>query len=249
MVCRSSIVDLSSHQISTGTVASANIFIFSWGSFIVSIALGCAWFEASLEMTDYVLLGVFGASLSASSMLFYREEIIIETEESSAQGKVCEILADFDCTRVKFGQFLGIATVLIAIIVVSFQRKLVTKLRLVVGLVLFVAYSCAAGYMTFGRGHGSIAGSVYLEVWAAFFLSMDIMNTNIVSMLHSYYGDEPENEGSHHHEVEPNQADQEQAVEERKDQNVTTKRDSSDESHGDEDPDSGEDAMTLPSSL
>lgn len=43
---------------------------------------------------------------------------------------------------------------------------------------------CAAvGVIAYGTGHGSQAGSVYLEVWACVFLSLDIATTNLVLLI------------------------------------------------------------------
>jgi hypothetical protein len=249
MVCRSAIVDLSGRQISTGTVASANIFCASWGCFIVSIALGCAWVEMSLEVADFVFLVVFGTALTASSILFYREEISLEIDDTRIEGEICKIISDFSCIRVRFGIYLGVATSLTSVLVLSLQQRILPKIRLLVGLSLFVAWSCAVGYLTFGRGHGSYAGSVYLEVWASFFLSMDIINGSVVSMLRSYYGEEVEHD-EHHHEIAQNViVQQPQVADHQKEQNATFKQDSSEDSPDEEAPGLEGVGVTFSSSL
>ena len=149
LVCRSSVVDLSGREISTGTVASANIFCASWGSFVISIALACSWLKMSLEMTDYVFLGVFGSALTASSYFFYREEISLEIDGVQVEGRVCEVLdGNFSCIRVRYGMYLGAGTVVLSTLVLLLQRKITPKISLWIGLTLFVFWSCGFRYGT-----------------------------------------------------------------------------------------------------
>ena len=185
----------------------------------------------SLEMADFVFLAVFGAALTASSFLFYREEISLEFDGVQVEGRVCEVISsDFSCIRVRYGMYLGVGTLVLSILVLLLEQKIRPKMRLMVGLLLFISWSCATGYLTFGRGHGSFAGSIYLEVWASFFLSMDIMNSNIVSLLRSYYGEEVEEEGQQHQvQSGENLAEPNVEVEEKKVQNTTLKLESSDD--------------------
>jgi O-antigen/teichoic acid export membrane protein len=59
--------------------------------------------------------------------------------------------------------------------------------RIAVGGLLFVAWSFAEAFITFGKGHGKDEGPVYLQVWSSFFLSLDIMNSQIAILLRKQY--------------------------------------------------------------
>jgi hypothetical protein len=154
---------------------------------VVSILLACNWFGFTMERIDWTLFCVFASALAASSILFFQEEIFIETNGISIEGRVCQILASYSCARIRFGQYLGYVTASISLLMVCFHPKIPSVIHLLSGVLLFAAWSCAAAYITFGTGHGRNAGSVYLEVWAGFFLSLDITTSNIVELIRQKY--------------------------------------------------------------
>lgn len=188
-------MDYSDRPIQTGVVVSANVFCCSWGSLVVAILLCCSWFGVSLETIDWVLLGVFSSAFVASSMLFYEEETFIERNDASIGGRICDVLDVLSCARIRFGQYLGIASALISVTVAVLLQKIPGPVRLVSGGLLFVVWSCAAALVTFGKGYGANAGSIYLEVWSAFFLSLDIMNAHIIALLLQWYEGEGGEDG------------------------------------------------------
>ncbi|KAG7368856.1 hypothetical protein IV203_031599 [Nitzschia inconspicua] len=187
LICRSSIVDFGDLPVRTGAIVSANVFCSSWGAFVCSILLGCCLLKASIEVIDWILLAVFASALVASSMLFFQEEIYIESNDVSVEGRVCDVLESYKCKRIRLGQYLGLVTSLMSLLMGLFHQRISLIFRLSAGVLLVVGWGCAAAYITFGSGHGRDAGSVYMEVWAGFFLSLDIMNSSIVAIIRQRY--------------------------------------------------------------
>lgn len=136
-----------------------------------------------METINWTLLTVFASALAASSILFLKEEVFISVNDVSIRGRVCDVLEEYSCERIRFGQYLGISTASFSLLMVFIHPTIPIMFQGFAGVPLFVAWVCAAAFVTFSNGHGREAGSVYLEVWAGFFLSLNIMNSSIVAFI------------------------------------------------------------------
>jgi hypothetical protein len=150
--------------INSGNVLVANVFFTSWGSFLGSILLACKWFHVSTKDTDWVFLGIFGAALFASIRIYYGKE-------GSTR---------FPCYQV--GEYLGVITAIVATMMLSVQQKVLVNVRISAEVLLFVAWSFTTSCIAFG-GNPPGASSIFLELWSAFFLCLDILITSISDML------------------------------------------------------------------
>ena len=164
LISRSSLVTASSENgINTGEVLVANLFCFSWGSFLASIVLACKWFNLSTKKTEWIILGVFGAALFASVRIY----------DVKNNNKL-------DCYQV--GEYLGIVTAIAAILMVAAQQKVPVMARTALEILLFVAWSFTTGCIAFGENAPG-ASSIYFEIWSIFFLCLDIISTTMSDTL------------------------------------------------------------------
>lgn len=159
---------------------AANAFFGVWCGFLFSLLLATKWFRASITVRDWVLLCAFSLCLFVSSLLFYREDT--PTQGNMMDAPTCEVIERFSCSRVLFGICLGLISATISMIML-FWTSAPSVAHVTVGSLLFGAWCCAVGLLTFGSGHGFTAGSVYFESWAGLFLTLDVATTNGVLLL------------------------------------------------------------------
>ena len=61
--------------------------------------------------------------------------------------------------------------------------KVPIALHLFVSTIVFILWATAVALIVFGDGHGTDAGSVFLEVWICVFISLDIVTSNVVLLV------------------------------------------------------------------
>jgi hypothetical protein len=115
-----------------------------------------------------VILGVLGAALFASVQIY-------DIEYNNK----------FDCYQA--GEYLGMVTVIAAILMVLVQQKVPVMARTAVEILLFIAWSFTTGCIVFGENAPG-ASSLYLEIWSIFFLCLDIISTNMSDTLQKRQG-------------------------------------------------------------
>jgi hypothetical protein len=63
------------------------------------------------------------------------------------------------------------------------QFFFMTILHVVVAFLFLLLWISGVGIVAYGTGHGSRAGSAYLQVWACVFLALDVATTNMVVLI------------------------------------------------------------------
>lgn len=163
------------------TDASSNIMLSAWGAFIISVLLCTSWFKAFAIVTDWVFLGAFSLALMLSSYFYYKKEVPLEDEDGSIiEVTRCEAYQRESCDRVLFGMYFGLASGIFSLVMMFLGRVSIIT-HIVVSTVLVIGWIIAVSLISYGSGHGSHAGDVYVEVWACVFLSMDLVTTSIES--------------------------------------------------------------------
>jgi hypothetical protein len=167
---------------------------------VFSLLLVTKWFRASITVRDWVLLCAFSLGLFVSSLFFYREDPPIEEWLGNiSDTPTCYVIEALSCDRVLLGICLGLVTAIISLILLVWTTA-PSVVHVIVGSVLFVAWCCAVGFLTYGSGHGVAAGSVYLESWAGLFLTLDVATTNIVLLLRQRQSETDQNDDDHDHD-------------------------------------------------
>jgi hypothetical protein len=158
---------------------SSNVMLSAWGALVMSLLLITSWWKASCTVTDWVLLAAFSFALMVSSHFDYKEEIPVENSDGSyTSTRVCTTLSDYSCIRTLLGQYLGMASGIVSLVMIP-MTKIPVVVHVVVSTLLFIAWAVGVSLIAYGSGHGTSAGDVFLEVWACVFLSLDIATTNI----------------------------------------------------------------------
>jgi hypothetical protein len=142
----------------TQTLEKANIFFSTWMCVIVSVILVTSWFRASITTSDWVLLGVVSLALLGSSVVFFKENVTIFTED----GTVITVpkcahptdLIETSCKRVTLGFYLGLCSSVISFIMVPLYR-LDPSWHLMASTALLITWSVGVAYITFSTGAGA----------------------------------------------------------------------------------------------
>jgi hypothetical protein len=172
--------------------AYSNILFSTWCSFVASLLLLTTWFKSSVTTTDWVVLTVLSFALFFSSTFSYRKMVSIDSEDgtSTSYVRACSILDDHDCPRVVFGQYLGLVCGTISLLMLLLTKRLSAVFNIIVGTLMFLSYCFGVSYISSAGGHGiSASGSVYLEIWACVFISLDVATTNIAILVRRKRGD------------------------------------------------------------
>jgi hypothetical protein len=160
----------------------SNILFSTWCSFVASLLLLTTWFKWSVTTTDWVVLTVLSFALFFSSTFSYRKMVSIDSEDGTSASYVqaCSILDDHDCPRMVFGQYLGLVCGTISLLMILLATRLSAVFNIIVGTLMFLSYCFGVSYISSAGGHGiSASGSLYLEIWACVFISLDVATTNI----------------------------------------------------------------------
>ncbi|KAG7368857.1 hypothetical protein IV203_031600 [Nitzschia inconspicua] len=161
------------------TEPNSNVMLSTWGAFIMSLLLITSWWKASLTVTYLVLLVAFSFAMMLSSIFAYRDEVTVENDDGSyTNARVCAVLSEKGCDRILLGQYLGMASGIVSLIMIAMTKAPVLA-HVIISALLFTAWAVGVSLIAYGSGHGASAGDVFLEVWMCFFLSLDIMTSNI----------------------------------------------------------------------
>lgn len=118
-----------------------------------------------------------------SSYFAYSAEVLVEQEDGSYTAtRICSLLKNYSCNRILLGQYLGLASGVISLIMIP-MTMFPMMLHLFVSTLLFIGWSVGVSLIAYGSGHGTSAGDVFIEVWACVFLSLDILTTNIAIVV------------------------------------------------------------------
>jgi hypothetical protein len=160
-----------------------NAFFSTWTAFVMVFLILTNWFETSLTITDWILTSAFSFALMVSSIIHYRETTEIEASDEGTVQSVpaCTTWAE-GCSETYLGKYLGMVSGIISLAMILSHRA-PRVLHVIVALLLFLSWCFGVSFLTYGNGRASQAGSEYVEIWASFFLSLDIAMTNIVLLV------------------------------------------------------------------
>ena len=157
-------------------IANANLYFFSWGALISSILLAGSWAkEANGDKASKTTIQ--WVCLVASSF------VVMGTSSSFINDTGCKSL-DLDtdkCDRTKFAISLGLASGILAMVMLPFKHAPMIC-HMVMGLLLFCCWCCGVGFITFGSGPGINLGNVYFTTWISLFLCLSITTTAFSAM-------------------------------------------------------------------
>jgi hypothetical protein len=158
---------------------NSNVLLSSWGSFVISLLLVTSWWKASTTTRDWVLLTAVSIAMMVSSYFAYETEVSVnQNDRDYTTTRICTLLRNYSCNRILYGQYLGLASGVISLIMIAMTRVPVI-VHVIVSALLFIGWAVGVSMIAFGSGHGTRAGDVFMEVWACVFLSLDILTTNI----------------------------------------------------------------------
>jgi hypothetical protein len=157
-------------------IANANLYFFSWGALISSILLAGSWGkEANGDKASKT--AVQWVCLLASSL------VVMGTSSSIFNDTGCKSL-DLDtdrCNRTKFAIGLGLASGVLALVMLPFKHAPMIC-HMVMGLLLLCSWCCGVAFITFGDGPGINLGNVYFATWISLFLCLNITTTAFKEM-------------------------------------------------------------------
>lgn len=185
--------DLSNETISTVEKEDPNVFFSTWACLVISLVLIARWLKLSVISTDWFLLSCFSFALMGTSLIHYHETITISNGDGSeVEVRKCQIRDVTDCDRVQASAWFGLASGALAIVICLMtvfvipkldQFFFMTILHVVVAFLFLLLWISGVGIVAYGTGHGSRAGSAYLQVWACVFLALDVATTNMVVLI------------------------------------------------------------------
>jgi hypothetical protein len=165
------------------SLGNSNVAFSAWGAFIISLLLLSSWWKASVTSTDWMLLSAFSFALMVSSFSDYRATVDLPSDDGRyTETKLCTIVASYSCSRIILGQYLGMVSGIISLLMIPMTRVSIIY-HIPVSVALLIAWAVGVSQIAYGSGHGRYAGNVFLEVWASLFLSLDVAATNIAVLV------------------------------------------------------------------
>jgi hypothetical protein len=175
--------DLNNVQYDGRTRSNSNVLLSAWGSFVISLLLVTSWWQSSTTVRDWVLLAAVSIAMMISSYYAYSVDVSVEQEDGSyTANRLCTMLKNYSCNRILLGQYLGLASGVVSLIMIPMTR-VPLMVHVIVSALVFIGWVVGVSMIAYGSGHGTSAGDVFIEVWAGVFLSLDILSNNIAILM------------------------------------------------------------------
>eukprot|EP00978_Attheya_sp_CCMP212_P028474 scaffold98424_cov56-Attheya_sp.AAC.1 len=165
-------------------ISNANIYFFSWASFIAALYIAGSCAQEARGPNDSAIgfekakwLGLCASSLimlSSSSKFFY-------SYGCSQDG----LSSTQTCKRTKYAVSLGVIGTVFATAMVCMASKgnASYTVQVAVSFILFTMYCFGVGYITFENGPGDSISNLYFSTWAGFIISLFLFASSVKQMM------------------------------------------------------------------
>jgi hypothetical protein len=204
--------------IGNGAIGNANLYFFSWATFIMALAVFMHLLTNASEAkgkNPKFRRGLWVALIATSV-------VALASSVGLWQNFQCEKRASSRCNRLVFSITLSCITGSISFFWVLCGQKCDGILDWILGMIMLICWSCGVAFLTFGReSPASFLGNLYFSSWIGFLVSCALasggINDILVSMRGGGGGDNADSEkkddnkpsggDEEEHQAEPTPAD------------------------------------------
>mmetsp|Transcript_23724 Transcript_23724/g.49253 ORF Transcript_23724/g.49253 Transcript_23724/m.49253 type:complete len:321 (-) Transcript_23724:225-1187(-) len=167
-------------------ILNANLYFFSWISFVVTIFLVMSLVREKLGVDVRQTPGkhMRWFFLVASSLVVMGSAVRIHKAESVECGNSESALHGSSfCKRTNFAISLGVSTFFFGLIIMFMLMKhlLATMIELGTTTILLILWTFGVGFVTFGGSDapGATIGNLYFSTWISFILSLMLFGNSL----------------------------------------------------------------------
>lgn len=145
-------------------IVNANLFFFSWISFLSGIYIVISLFSEKFKIEDktftqWLLVLISGVTLVANNI--------------NSLDAACDTDGNKTCARVKLAVGVGAVGILMSLIVtiMAMLKKSGGMIQLVVNMITVAVYLAGTALLTSATGQARVMGNTYFAVWGGFAVS------------------------------------------------------------------------------
>jgi hypothetical protein len=153
-------------------IGNANLYFFSWGSLITSLMLATKFYQET--MVKHERMGMHWVCLSTASF------VVMSSAIREWQDQDCADNGSDYCNRTTLALIIGVISGGTAFAMFILRNEMLEKIG---SFTLLAAWCFGAAYVTFDKGPGASAGTLYFSTWANLMLSLNMAATFLKEMF------------------------------------------------------------------
>jgi hypothetical protein len=177
------------------TALEANIYFFSWASFVVALLLAGSFAREAVQVQ-------MPQNVPRRSLLWYglcaASFVVMSTASRTFHNTGCKDASAHDgvdptavCKRIKFGVALGVVSGVLALLMGSVSHLLHVLLECTAALAMMVLWCFGVGFITFGsKAPAANVGNFYFSTWASFIIALFLASDSLVESYRKLRGED-----------------------------------------------------------